>query len=378
MSCPLKFILMPLLLDYSLGLSDVIVSSLELTVHAGDSALMGCVFQSTEEKRVSKVDWMFSSGEHAEEDYVLYYYQNLSVPVGRFKNRVRLVENIVRKDGSLLLQDVQEADQGTYTCELRLDMESVVLKRTVLLHVLPAEPRELIVHVGDSTKMGCVFQSTAEKHVTKVDWKFTSEESAKEESVWHYNTKLSAPVGYHQNQGRFQERVSLVGDISRNDGSIMLQGVKESDRGSYTCRIYLGDLLFTKTIELHVILKETRRMVTAAPKPQILGGDQLVIIVGIVCATILLFPVLILIVKRTHRNRSSPAFTKNLENTKKAQEEKHVYSPITMRPVNEEEESSGKSEATYMTMNPVWPFPRPNNPPEGKSAVGIPQTMQTF
>lgn len=47
-----------------MGLNDLIVSSLELTVHVGDSALLGCVFQSTEEKRVTKVDWMFSSGEH--------------------------------------------------------------------------------------------------------------------------------------------------------------------------------------------------------------------------------------------------------------------------------------------------------------------------
>lgn len=48
-----------------MGLNDLIVSSLELTVHVGDSALMGCVFQSTEEKRITKVDWIFSSGEHA-------------------------------------------------------------------------------------------------------------------------------------------------------------------------------------------------------------------------------------------------------------------------------------------------------------------------
>lgn len=59
-------LLLPLTsVDYSLGLNDLIVSSLELTVHVGDSALMGCVFQSTEVKRVTKVDWTFSSGEHA-------------------------------------------------------------------------------------------------------------------------------------------------------------------------------------------------------------------------------------------------------------------------------------------------------------------------
>lgn len=42
-------------------------------------------------------------------------------------------------------------------------------------------------------------------------------------------------------------------------------------------------------------------MTPAAHRSEILGGNQLVIIVGIVCVTILLLPVLILIVKRTHR-----------------------------------------------------------------------------
>lgn len=31
----------------------------------GDSAFMGCVVQSTEEKHVVKVDWILSKGEHA-------------------------------------------------------------------------------------------------------------------------------------------------------------------------------------------------------------------------------------------------------------------------------------------------------------------------
>ena len=39
---------------------------------------------------------------------------------------------------------------------------------------------ELTVHVGDSTQLGCVFQSTAEdKHMTKVDWMFSLGENAK-------------------------------------------------------------------------------------------------------------------------------------------------------------------------------------------------------
>lgn len=75
-----------------------------------------------------------------------------------------------------------------------------------------------------------------------------------------YQPKLRAPKGYPQNWGRFWNRVNLVGDTSRNDGSIMLHGLKESDGGNYTCSIYLGNLTFRKTTVLQVILKEPRSM----------------------------------------------------------------------------------------------------------------------
>uniref|UniRef100_A0A8C4LAY4 Ig-like domain-containing protein n=1 Tax=Equus asinus TaxID=9793 RepID=A0A8C4LAY4_EQUAS len=182
------------------------------------------------------------------EDFVLYYYANLSVAVGRFQNRAHLVGDILRKDGSLLLQNVEEADQGNYTCEIRFEMESQVFKRTVALHVLPEEPNELVVHVGDSIQMGCVFQSTEKKRMTKVDWMFSSEGRR---LCYAITPKLNLPVRYPQNWSRFQNRVNLVGDTSRNDGSILLQGVKESDRGSYTCSIHLGNLTFRKTFVLH-------------------------------------------------------------------------------------------------------------------------------
>ncbi|KAB0371395.1 hypothetical protein FD755_017804, partial [Muntiacus reevesi] len=289
---------------YSLGLNDLTISAMELTVHVGDSALLGCVSQSTGEKHVTKVDWLFSSGEHVKDEYVLYYYSNISVPLGRFQNRVRLVGDILHHDGSLLLQNVEETDQGNFTCEIRFQMESLVFKKVIVLHVLPEEPKELMVHVGDSTQMGCVFHSTEEKHMSRVDWMFSSGEPAKEEIVLRYQPKLRASMGRPQNWGRFLNRVNLVGDTSRNDGSMMLHGVKESDGGNYTCSIYLGNLTFRKTTVLQVILKESRTLVTPGVlRPEILGGNQLVIIVGIVCATILLLPVLILIVKRAFGNK---------------------------------------------------------------------------
>ncbi|KAM6158600.1 junctional adhesion molecule-like, partial [Rhynchocyon petersi] len=361
-------------LDYSLGLNDYIVPASNLTVHVGDPALFACAFQSTEEKRMIKVDWMFSSKENAKNDYVLYYYANLSVSVGRFLNRVSLVGDSSRSDGSLLLQDVREADQGTYTCEIRLEMESRVFKKEVVLHVLPEEPRELMAYVGDSTRMGCVFKSTEEKHVTKLEWVFSPGEHAKKETVLHYYQELNMPVGHPQNWGHFRNRVNLVGDISRNDGSIVLQGVEESDGGNYTCSIHLGNVEFKKTILLRVILKEPRTSMTpAALIPDVLGSNQLVIIVGIVCGTILLLAALILTMKRTHRNKSSEdptTLVKNLENTQKVTPEKNIYTSINTREVLEEEESTGKSEATYMTMHPVWPPVRSVNCIKKKEEAG--------
>ncbi|XP_032141235.1 junctional adhesion molecule-like isoform X1 [Sapajus apella] len=393
MFCPLKLILLPVVLDYSLGLNDKVVSSRELTVHVGDSALMGCVFESTEDKRMIKVDWMLSSGEHAKDEYVLYYYSNLSVPTGRFQSRACLVGNILRNDGSLLLQDVQEADQGTYTCEIRLERESQVFKKAVVLHVLPEEPKEFMVRVGELTKMRCVFQSTEEKHVTKVEWMFSGQR-AKEEIVLRYSHKLGMTRRYSQSWGHFQNRVELVGDVFLNDGSIVLQGVRESDGGNYTCSIYIGDLVFKKTIVLHVNPEQPRTLVTpAALRPVVLGGNQLVIIVGIVCATIVLLPVLLLIVKRTCRNKSSVNSTVLVKNTKKTnpemkeepryfaryEGEKHIYSSITTREVTEEEKPSENSESAYMTMHPVWPSLRSDqNSLEKMSDGGMPKTQQAY
>jgi hypothetical protein len=88
----------------------------------------------------------------------------------------------------------------------------------------------------------------------------------------------------------------------------------------------------------------------------ILDGNQLGSIVGIICATLLLFPVSIFIVKKTKWNKSivsSMASVKSLENKEKTRPEKHVYSSITAWETVERG-PSGKSEAIYLTMHPLW------------------------
>lgn len=379
MLCPLRHCLLLVLLDNFLGLSDWVAAShsLELTVHVGDSVLLGCFCQSTEEKPVIKVDWIFSLGQHTQDEFVLYYYSNLSVPLGRFRNRVQLVGNVSGGDGSLLLQDVQEADQGTFTCEIRRELESQVWKKHMLLQVLPAEPEELSVQVGGSTQMGCAFQSTEESPAIEVEWRFSSEEQAQEEVI-HRSIPGTTPP---QNWGRFHNRVHLLGAASCPEATIMLPGVKESDRGIYTCSVHLGGLVLSKTSVLHVTpLGTTTLLIPSTQRPEILGGNHLVMLVGIICATIVLLPVLLLLVVRCRRPDSVTTSTKSLENTQKALPEKHVYSAIGTREVTVENETSEKSEATYMTMNPVWPRrpAEPNHSPSWRAHEGLPRAEWTY
>ncbi|XP_074158352.1 junctional adhesion molecule-like isoform X2 [Sminthopsis crassicaudata] len=217
MFCPLELKLLSMLLGCVWGLDDMVVSSPEKMVHVGDSALLGCILPSAMKKQVTKVNWMFSAGEHAE--------------------------------------DLREADQGIYTCEIHVHKESLVFKKTTMLKVVPPKP---------------------------------------------------------------------------------------------------------------TTLKPTFRT-------DVLSNYQQVIIVGIVCFTILLLAVLGVTMRRSrHHHRSE----NHLENTSKANPEvqAHVYSIVTTQSVTEEEESS-RAEATYMTMQPVWPSWRAE---QNKSSERMPETEQTL
>lgn len=76
--------------------------------------------------------------------------------------------------------------------------------------------------------------------------------------MFRYYHERNMPMGHSQSSGRFWNRVNLVGDISRRDGSIVLQEVKASDGGNYTCCVHLGTLVFRKTVMLSVTREEAQ------------------------------------------------------------------------------------------------------------------------
>lgn len=139
--------------------------------------------------------------------------------------------------------------------------------------------------------------------------------------------------------------------------------------------------MLRKTSVLHVTPLDTTTLLTPSiQKPEFLGGNHLVMLVGIICATIVLLPVLLLLVVRCRRLDSVSTSTKSLENTQKALPEKHVYSAIGTREVTVENETSEKSEATYMTMNPVWPqrSAEPNHSPSWRAPKGLLRAECTY
>lgn len=72
---------------------------------------------------------------------MFYYYNNHSIPVGRFRDRAQWQGNPSLWDGSIQLQDVQVNDSGTYVCEIRLLQHSSIFKNHTVLHVSPTGQR---------------------------------------------------------------------------------------------------------------------------------------------------------------------------------------------------------------------------------------------
>ncbi|XP_074071258.1 junctional adhesion molecule-like isoform X2 [Macrotis lagotis] len=190
-----------------------------------------------------------------------------------------------------------------------------------------------------------------------------------EEFVLYYFANLSVPLG------PFEDRVRLVGKISDNDGSILLQDVREADQGIYTCEIQVHEEsdIFKKRTMLRVVPVKPQKP-TEAFRTDVMGNYQHVIIVAIVCITIILLAILGVVMRRSHRQHRSE---NHLENTRKARPEvqAHIYSTVTTASVTEEEEPSRESEATYMTMLPVWPSWRAE---QNKSSEIMPEKEQTL
>ncbi|XP_062450383.1 junctional adhesion molecule-like [Rhea pennata] len=115
----------------------------QLQAYSGDSVLLQCHLLDSVAKgwTMVKVDWLRVPRAGKQEEMVFYYYSNHSIPVGRFRDRVRWQGDISRWDGSIQLQDARVNDSGTYVCEIRLLQHSSIFKNHTVLHVSPMARR---------------------------------------------------------------------------------------------------------------------------------------------------------------------------------------------------------------------------------------------
>ena len=128
------------------------------------------------------------------------------------------------------------------------------------------------------------------------------------EVIFSFPTDLNLHFKGKQGEGQRTLVLNLMGTA----GVLVFQHGVESDLllPLLTWLLLLGlelvriPALFWNTEALSLLFSFSQALVTPVTlRPEILGGNQLVIIVGIICATILLLPVLILIVKRTYGNK---------------------------------------------------------------------------
>ncbi|XP_029030331.1 myelin protein zero-like protein 2b [Betta splendens] len=94
----------------------------ELEAVNGTDVKLKCTFTSTHPVTLQSViaTWSFR-GLNSKIDESVFYYQEEPLPPtdGRFKGRVLWSGNVLKRDVSITLQDVQPTFNGTYICQVR-------------------------------------------------------------------------------------------------------------------------------------------------------------------------------------------------------------------------------------------------------------------
>ncbi|XP_070685860.1 myelin protein zero-like protein 2 [Pempheris klunzingeri] len=133
---------------------------------------------------------------------------------------------------------------------------------------------------GTDVRLKCTFHSSSPINPTSIviSWTFRPLKPGREESVFHYQQRPYPPV-----DGIFRKRVVWAGDIMGRDASIIIQQVKFTYNGTYTCQV-------KNPPDVHGTVGEIRlRVVTTASFSELLllalaigGGIAAVVILLII------------------------------------------------------------------------------------------------
>ncbi|XP_048476725.1 myelin protein P0, partial [Rhincodon typus] len=88
--------------------------------------------------------------------------------------------------------------------------------------------------VGSDVTLYCGFWSSEYvSDLTTLSWRFRPDNSRDIISIFHYGNG----VPYIEKWGQFRNRVEWVGDISKQDGSIVIRNLDYIDNGTFTCDV---------------------------------------------------------------------------------------------------------------------------------------------
>uniref|UniRef100_G3U1I9 Myelin protein zero like 3 n=1 Tax=Loxodonta africana TaxID=9785 RepID=G3U1I9_LOXAF len=88
-------------------------------------------------------------------------------------------------------------------------------------------------YVGEEIKLKCTFTSTSDvTDKLTIDWTYRSASSSRVESIFHYQS-----FTYPATSGRFQDRISWVGNVYKGDASISISNPTVKDNGTFSCAV---------------------------------------------------------------------------------------------------------------------------------------------
>ncbi|XP_076734738.1 polymeric immunoglobulin receptor-like isoform X2 [Maylandia zebra] len=201
-----------------------------ITAESGQNVTLPCQAPNNN----SSVKW---SRADLVEKYVLLYQNGSFVPDSQhpsFMNRVDLQDRQM-KDGdvSLIMKDVNTADDGTYKCHVFIE-ETLSWKFISIIHLTVFPDQKIITaESGQNVTLTCRAPNN-NKNNTSVEWRRAGLES---EYVLLYQHGQLVPSNQHQS---FKNRVDLQNDqIKDGDISLILKNVTATDSGLYKCQFFM-------------------------------------------------------------------------------------------------------------------------------------------
>ncbi|XP_042315424.1 myelin protein zero-like protein 1 isoform X2 [Sceloporus undulatus] len=141
----------------SCSIEDVLIMDVppptELIVKAGTDARLPCTFISSEEiSTATSVTWSFQREASTARPMTFFYYSDGKEYSGKntqFNGRSRWDGNFTMSDASIIVENVQPTDNGTYFCDVKNPPDIVAEPGQVKVNVL--EPESPIGHGRSAT-----------------------------------------------------------------------------------------------------------------------------------------------------------------------------------------------------------------------------------